>query len=667
MTDRRRAARARTVLGWVFTLAIAAYWVADWDDDDDRIAATSDETDGKDDLVIRMISDAEVSPGDAVVVRFDNADDDLAIAARVAGENAQILDRRAHSVVVLVPPETPTGRAALRLVQGHRKSKAWDLLVRPPHHAKLLAKIIGGLALFFYGFGVLAAGFRGLAGRRLRHQLGRLTGAPLRAVGAGGLLGAASQLTTTASAVTVGLIEARLLAIGPAVGLLVGAQLGAALIGALLPLGVARESIEVIAIGVVWARLGYGRRARAIGQALLGAGLVLYGLHLLQTGIDPLLADPKLLPYIGYLDADGVGPVLLAAAVGAAGALLLQGPGPVYGLALGLAQVSGALSLTNLLAMLAGTNLGAAIGVALIASSSTSASRALARPHLAFGAALTVIGLATVPLWRALAGAIVPGDPAAVDYRHSVMLPNLSAHVGVAFAASQLALTALWTAVAVPRLSRWASLRPSAARTASPTTAAPELRTAFQHHQAALDACLQVSTTGERGRGDVEVGLAEVRLAVQDQFAALAGAEPSPAVDRLRRAVLGTLQLQRSLEHLVQVTELGVERGLHLSPDEQQRLSALHRLASESLAALIEAVDGGRAIDLEGARRREIEMNVLEAESRVAPAAPSGRRRNVSTSVRLGLAELIDAYEHVGNHLFRVAMALGDDGDDDLE
>jgi hypothetical protein len=58
-------------------------------------------------------------------------------------------------------------------------------------------------------------------------------------------------------------------------------------------------------------------------------------------------------------------------------------------------------------------------------------------------------------------------------------------------------------------------------------------------------------------------------------------------------------------------------------------------------------------------------MNLLEAESRATPTAPLGRRRNESTSVRLGLAELVDAYEHVGNHLFRVAKALAEEDDDD--
>lgn len=662
---RRSRARLRTALGWLLTLTIVLYSIVDWGDaDDDRIAAAAGDGDGDDKLRIRTISDAEVSPGDAVVVRFDNADDELPIGARVAGAAAEILDRRAHSLVVRIPDDVAPGRAPLRLVQGARKSKSWDLLVRPPRHGKLVAKVIGGLALFFYGFGVLAAGFRGLAGRRLRQQLGRLTEAPTRAVGVGVAVGAATQLTTTATAVTVGLIEARLLALGPALALLVGAQLGASLVGALLPLGFARESLEIVAIGVAWTAVANTRRTRAIGQAILGVGLVLYGLRLLQSGIDPLLADPKLLAYVGYLRDDGVAPMLLAAAVGVLGGLVLQGPGPVYGLGLGLAQVSGALSLTNLLAILAGTNLGAAIGMAIVAGASAR-NRPLVRPQLAFGLVATAVTLAMVPAVAALADALVPGDPARLDYRHAVMMPNLSAHLAVGFTLSQLAITLTWTALAVPRLARTvAQQKPRAPSVASAATAQPELATAFERHRGALDACLAAATSGERVGAELEVALAETRATVEEHFAALAADEATPTVERLRRAVLGTLQLQRAIEQLVHVTELGVERGLALTPEEQARMAALHRLAATSLSALAAAADG-QPLDIEAARGREIEMNLLEAASRVTPAAPPGRRRNDSTSVRLGLAELIDAYEHVGNHLFRVAKALAEEDDDD--
>ncbi|MEZ4400739.1 MAG: Na/Pi symporter [Kofleriaceae bacterium] len=664
MADPRRS-RLRRALAWGLTLLIAAIAVVDLTrrDDDHLVATASDDGVDEPRLRILMISDAEVGPGDAVVVRFDNADPDVPLLARIGGASARIVDRQAHAVVVQVPPEAPPGRAPLRLVQGDRKSKAWDLQVRTSNHGTAWGKTAGGLALFFYGFGVLAAGFRALAGRRLRDHLGRLTAATGRSLGLGVALGAATQLTTTASAVAVGLIEARLLALAPTVAVLVGAQLGGALVGALLPLGFAAEALPLVAVGVTWTLLADGRRGRALGQAVLGVGLVLLGLHLVQTGVEPLFADPKLLPFVGYLRDDGLGPVLLAAGVGVLGGLVLQGPGPVYGLALGLAQVSGALTLATLLAILAGASLGAALGVAIVASA-TRRTRALALPHLAFGVFAAVAGLALAPAAIAVARAVAPGDPAALDYHRAVMATHLSPHLAVAFAASQLGIAAAWTLVAVPALSRRVIARGSTADgPGDPIDGV--LTAAFASYRATVDACLATTVAGDHLSRDVDAGLADTRRAIEQAFAA-APARPTTALQRRqRRAAVGTVQIQRAMERLVAVTALGVERGLALTADDLARLTALHDLAAASLAALAAATAGTQPLDLEAARGREIEMNQLEASGGERPSPAPGPHRQSST-VPLGVAELVDAYEHLGNHLFRVARALIEDDDDEL-
>jgi len=190
-----------------------------------------------------------------------------------------------------------------------------------------------------------------------------------------------------------------------------------------------------------------------------------------------------------------------------------------------------------------------------------------------------------------------------------------------------------------------------------------ELTSAFDRQRAALEGALEMSRTGERGTSAaIEAALADGRRAVEQQYVVVGAAEPTPQVERAKWTVVATLQLQRALEHLLNVTELGIERGLRLAPDEVARLREMHDLAQASFAAAIAALDEGSPPDLEAAGEREIRMNVLEAEARTTSVAAP--RRNESTSVRLGLAELIDAYEHVGNHLYRVCKAMHDDADD---
>ena len=667
MANQRR--RWRAGLRWLLTLAVIAYAVTDWGSDEEPKPAEPSDEPGITSLRITSISDADVNPGDAVVVTFQGADADPPIEAKVAGHSAPILVHEANSVVVRVPAATPFGRAGLRLSQGSRRSKAWDLHVRATNHRKLIGRLLGGLALFVYGLGLLASGVRGFAGLRVRTLLGRLTRSPTKSVGVGVLVGAVTQLTTSAAALTVSLVDARLLALAPTIGVFVGAQLGAAITGALLPVGFARESLLVIAIGVLWMRLATARQTRTVAQLVLGAGLMLYGLHLLQSSIEPLVSDPKILPYLEYLRDDDVVSKLTCAATGALLALALQGPGPVYVLVVGLAQASGALPFGNALAILAGTNLGAALGMALIAWQAGPLTRPLVKPHVLFGAFATALALVTLPIWTAIANAVMGGDSGMLEYGHTVVRTNISGRLALGFATSELAIVGLWLSV-LPALTSIATRRraveivpPAMGSNALLVSAQRELTRILDCHRLALDAALETSCTGDRMRAaESEEALIDARRSMELQYSAVAATPSDPQLERLSRTIAAGLQLQRAVEQLITAAELGVERGLRLISDEQTRLRAMHALARESFDAAITALECGVAPDLEAAGAREIRTNVLEAENRSVPALV-GRARG-SASFRFGIAELVDSYEQVGNHLFRLCKAMGDDSDD---
>lgn len=654
----RRGPRGKTILRWALTVAIAMIAFSEWADSPaPEPAQPSDDPSERSELRITAISDADVNPGDAIVVKLEGADASQPITAKIAKQPAEVLVRQRDSIVVRIPSDAPLGKAGMRIVQGDRRSKSWDLHIRPPNYRKLIGRLLGGLALFVYGLGLLAAGLRGLTGQRVRALLGRLTRSPPKAVGVGVLVGAVTQLTSSAAALTVSLVEARLLALAPAVAILVGAQLGAAITGALLPIAFTRESLLVIAIGVLWSRLATGKRELAIASLVLGTGLMLYGVHLLQTSVEPLVSDPKLLPYLDQLRGDGIVATLVCTGTGALLALVLQGPGPVYVLVVGLVHVTGALPLANALAILAGTNLGAALGMALVAWQSGRMARPLAGPHLLFGLAATLLVAATMPLWAKLASSMASAA-------------NLPVRLAFGFAAAQLAATLVWLTV-LPSLGARVKRRPLGTippptpqkPDALAATAERELAHGLVRLALATEIALETSCTGERTRSaESEQALRDARRAIERQYALIGASGAQGKLEGIAATVVASLQLQRVVEQLAHLAELGVERGLRLTGDEQARLRAMYALARESFDALIGALEHGAPLDLEAAGAREIRMNQLEAEGRTtAMAAP---RTNESASIRLGISELIDGYEHVGNHLFRVAKTLAADGDD---
>ena len=643
---------------WIVTAGLIAYACLDRDDDavtqiPEAEVAPAD--DGK--LRISDMSAAEVSPGEAVVVEVSGANDDEPLEATVGGDPADVLSRKKSTIVVRVPTEIESGPAGLRVIQGERRSKARDLLVRPLKIRKLVRTVIGGLALLLLGVRLLSQGMRKLAGRRLRGMLGIWTRGRPRAVGSGVLLGALTQLTTSASTVTVGLLESRLVSLAAAVAVLAGAQLGAAIDGALIPLALAREALFVVAIGMAWVLLAGDKRQGGFGHALLGTGLVLYGLHLLQTGFQPVASSPQLLSYLSVLQRDDVVGWAACVLIGTALAALLQGPGPVFWLVVGLAQSTGALPLPCAMAVMAGTTIGAAIATAPIAMASGPRGRRLALAQLAVGILGTLIILGTAALWLRVADALVPGSPEKLAYGKKVLLPHLALHLGVAYVGAQLTATAA-AALALPWLGR--RIEPVRRNGNGNNVHADERRwlvSVFQAQASGLHATLELCCTGERAIAtQAERSLAEARR----------GLEARPAGDVLDPAApwqtgLASLQLQRALEELLHVAELGVERDLSLGADDLGSLRAMHELCSEGITALIEAVQRGEAPDAEGVRAREIRLNAFEAEGRRRVREPKTRD---SIGFGLGAIELLDAYEGVGNHIFRVAETLDRDNAD---
>jgi phosphate:Na+ symporter len=650
MAEARRR-RVRPALLWALTACVIAF--ATFDSNDEPASARV-RADGYDASHIRItaISDTQVAPGDAIVLSVDGLDDAPPVEATVGKRAAPVLERHGADLVVRIPDDEPQGKSSIRIGQGARRSKPYDLQVRRPRLAKSLRNLIGGLALLLIGLDALSRGLRKLAGHRLRRRLGELVRSAWRAVGTGVLVGGATQLATTAAALIVNLSESELIAPASAVALLVGAHLGSALTGALLPFAITRDSLLIVAAGVLWQSLAADRRGQAIGHLFVGAGLVLYGLHVVDTGVAPFVAHPATLPFVRFLESGSFGAIAACVALGVLLATLLQGPGPLFGLVVGLLQVSGTLGLTNALAMLAGTPLGAALGTTLVAWPMGRSARRLAWAHLRMGALATGMMAATCGLWARLAIAIGPGELGEHAFGQRILYPRAHAHLAIGFLAAQLASTALVVLI-LPRLSRKLAPRAVGAR----ITGSAEVPALAQLVPACQDALKLVPTLVQHGNRD-EAGEAERQL---ERAARSVEAQLATGTSVPRPPLVAAIHLTSALGELVRVAERGVERGIVLDAEQQKMLAGVHELVAQGLSAVGDALLQG-AVELEPARAREIRLNAREAEARRVLAAGDGAPAG---AVQLGA--LLDAYEGVGNRVWRALEAAALEVDDPLD
>jgi len=676
--DRRRV-RIGTM--WIATVALVAAYLALPSGDDtaapDVAAAAADAAGEPHKLEIVQVTPAETPPGTAVIVAYHGADDD-GIALRVfAGKTElEVLARRPGSLVARLPADIGFGRAKLRVADGDRRSKPYDLRIKAQNWRKPFRGLVGGLALLALGIGVLARGVREAVGVGSARRLALLARNTPAALGFGTAIGAVVQSTTAAAGVLAGLVTSNLLAVTPAAVAFLGAQLGAAtaplvITGFLDP----REGLLAIAVGVLWLGLASDRRATALGRFVLGAGLIAFGLHVLRPAFEPFVADNTLIPFIAHLRTDGVGGMMTCALLGAALVAAFQGPAPVVVLVLSIAQTTGHLDLRTALAILSGSALGSAIG-ALLTTPAGARSRRLVQLHLLLGVAGTTLALASVRVWSALADRLVAGSPHEVEWGKRVLLPNMGKHLGIAFALSQIAI-AIVLAPCIPVLARaLARLLPETVPAAMREVGdrarfvRDRLARAARVQRGALDSVLALALRGVRVSGRVaEHALADARATLEEVLQVIAGSAERTA---LARGAYASLQLERSLESLLRQAEMLTDRRVAAAADadalpplpsrDEEVVVRMHGLLTEGLDALLASLEGRAAIDVEEARSREIEMNGQEARGRQALLmADHGGADTLARE--LGVLELVDAFESAGNQVYRAAEALADDGE----
>jgi len=695
MGKSEHARRVRLVIAWALSAVIIGGYYLSGDEEAEQevraprpppTAATPSDNDNLE--IVDVIGD--VTPGSAVQLRFLRGDPPNAAPVRavlstqtVEGTQAyplEIVHAQKDEIVVRIPKEAKPAKYKLRLQHGDdrgTRSKPYDVKVKAVNRKKLFRNVIGGLALLVFGLTTMSSGSRAYAGHRGQGVIAGIARRTPTAVGLGVAVGGITQFTTTAAGLVVGLIESHLLTAGPAAAVLLGAQLGAAAVPSLLGLtSTAREGLVLVSIGVLWLSLAGDRRGKALGNILLGCGLLFYGLNLLRIGFEPLVSDPEIIPYIDQFQADRFTGLIVCVGAGALLSAILQGPAPVFALVLGLTQASGQLDLQSALAILAGTGFGASIGTAVVSWPFGAEARRLARLYFLMALVGTVLLAATVDVWAFVADRLVSGRPDEVAYGKKVLLPHVGKHLVLGFALSQLAATAVLAVLLPLVLKAFRKLTPTERGSAPPALTGEEGARALREglsrvvgsQRRALAAILDVCLTGHRARSvEGEHALADAWSELNALFGgAVRTGGDHPELGRLRQAALTTLQLQRAVEDLWYHAERSTERAMALSPaGETWQMAAADAATLKSLHGLVlEGIDGleaqfrnGAVSDLDAARAREIRLNAMEAETRQGLLADRGESQR-GIALRLNNTDLVNAYENVGNHLYRLYESL---------
>lgn len=283
----------------------------------------------------------------------------------------------------------------------------------------LALTVIGGLAIFVYGMGLMSDGLKEIAGEKLKSALGYMTRNRFFAILAGAGVTALIQSSSATSVMTVGFVNAGLLTLQQAIGVIFGANIGTTITGQIVSFKLDDIALPAVTAGVVGLMIAKRVFSRGIWRTVLGFGLLFFGMTIMSTELKELAAEPGFKKFFELFDCNptnGYMPILSvlgAITVGTLCTMLVQSSSATIGITIALAN-SGVISIWSAIPIVLGDNIGTTITAAFAAIGANANARRTALAHAMFNI------LGTILITLSFFIVINVGNTAAPAFLHAV-------------------------------------------------------------------------------------------------------------------------------------------------------------------------------------------------------------------------------------------------------
>lgn len=265
---------------------------------------------------------------------------------------------------------------------------------------EVIVPVIGGLGIFMLGLEFMANGIQALSVNKMREWLAKTAGTPAKGVIAGTLITGVIQSSTAMTVMTVGLVNAGVIALRPAISVIMGANIGTTLGNGLIALPLGPLGLLFGGFFALLYVFGKSDRVRNIALACLGFSLIFYGLNLMTGGLKPLKGMPEVMSVIQGLDSSTFPGVVSCALIAALITAMIHSSSATIGIVMGLGA-SGVLPWQTAIAFAIGADLGTTITSWMASLNLTKNAKRAAYAHIAFN--FIGVGVVLILFFPALA------------------------------------------------------------------------------------------------------------------------------------------------------------------------------------------------------------------------------------------------------------------------
>lgn len=274
---------------------------------------------------------------------------------------------------------------------------------------KLIYSVLGGLGIFFYGMKSLSEALQSVAGDVIKNVINHLTKNRFVAVLVGLIVTTLVQSSSVTTVMVVGFVNAGLMQLTQAIGIIFGANIGTTITGWIISIKVGKYGLLFIGLGIFPLLFGKTNNWRQIGRVFFGIGMIFFGLMIMSDAFKPLREMPSFIDSISYFSGQNYPAYFASILVGCALTMIVQSSSAMLGITIALAT-TGIIHFHTAAALVLGENIGTTITAILASVGGNINARRAARAHAIFNLLGVVVVFSIFPIYIHFIEWIVPGD-----------------------------------------------------------------------------------------------------------------------------------------------------------------------------------------------------------------------------------------------------------------
>ncbi len=272
-------------------------------------------------------------------------------------------------------------------------------------------ELFGGLAMFLYGMTLLGNGLEKASGGRLERTLEKMTDTVVKGVVLGALVTAAIQSSSATTVIVVGLVNAQVLKLRNAIGVIMGANIGTTVTAHILRLSdlesdnmflllLKPSSLAPLAavVGIFLFMSSKWDKRRDVGQIFLGFSILFSGMFAMEGAVMPLRDDPNFISLFATFSNPIIG-ILVGTFVTA----LIQSSAASIGILQALSS-AGFVTYATAFPIIMGQNIGTCITPILASIGASKNAKRTACVHVCFNILGTIIFTIVCYSYQAVVG-----------------------------------------------------------------------------------------------------------------------------------------------------------------------------------------------------------------------------------------------------------------------